>query len=624
MLAATVALSSVVAVAPVKAKAEESIVSAKSLGIFNSMDQYSNVSTHTFVTKNGDVYITNFGELTPTKVADLSDVKQIFYNEQNTYALLNNGDIYSMGSGTNGKLGDGTTNTRLNSFKKVDGISNVESLVVSSTSIFAITVNKELYSWGMSGRTGHDGSSDIHVPTKIPGLSGVEKVFSNGEVTFVTLDNGEVYAWGISSVGALASGVQVSTFKTPTKINGLNNIKSIFLGNNPKSYFAVSKSGDVYSWGMSDKGVLGLGNVTSAFTPTKVNISNAKSLTVGPWNVYVVTNSGDAYTWGFGQHSLGLGHYNTVKTPTKIDSLSDIRAIIPTGRSAVFAITNTNDVYSWGGNESGQLGHGDKEPLLLPKKISELKDIDSINYSSNNSNGGESIMALSSSGEVFAMGLNNFGQLGLGNKLNYSTPQKLSLFTATEIEPEVPEAPSESEVNKDAGFTITNSGLHLEVDMQNLKPLINPENIASGSFAENIADIRSLIVKDFTGTNQGWSVYMSAKQIEEIAPKDGFKGGTVAIKFPIGVLSLESSLISSPIFNVNANLTSLDSGTPQKFAWAAPGAGSGENSLPSDGDFKIKVKNLSSVSKIVDPINYPDVATPYETTVNFTLVQGEL
>ncbi|WP_028393987.1 RCC1 domain-containing protein [Bacillus cihuensis] len=609
-LASSMALS-VVATVPMNVVKAEVVESGKSVGINNGF----NVRHNSFVvSKTGNVYV--WGEFyspTPTSLTGVSDVKEIFHTTSNTYFLTNSGDVYAVGANSFSQAGSKSEGTNITVPIKTN-ISNVQSISGNGETIFAVTNDNEAYAWGNGGNKvlGLGTTDNMDVPTKMNSLSDVKEVKVSDTTALAVTLTGEVYVWG---------NYEGTSLLLPKKIEGLSDVKTVSVKNN--QFIALKNDSTLYSWGKGANGTLGHGDVVDKSVPTKIEgISDVKSILMARHNAFALTNSGDVYSWGKNSEHGILGHGDLIDllVPKKISTLSNIKEIYASSvmyYDFMLALTNESEVYGWGGNDLYQLGLGDNAKRISPTKIPGLTNISEI------ISGGLHSLAITKSSEIYAWGYNHMGQIGLGNKnAKGVVPTKVEMFQASE--PDEPTVPTPTEINKDAGFSITNSGLHLEVDMQNLNPTINPENISSGSFAENIADVQSLKVKDFTGIDEGWSVYVSAKQIEEVSPVGGFKEGTAAIKLPTGVLSLESSLVSTPIFNVNTNLSSLDSGTPQKFAWAAPGAGAGENNLPSDGDFKVKIKNLSSVAKVVDPINYPDKATPYQTTVKFTLVQGEL
>ena len=71
----------------------------------------------------------------------------------------------------------------------------------------------------------------------------------------------------------------------------------------------------------------------------------------------------------------------------------------------------TGEVYSWGRGDYGQLGHGNKLHLELPKKIATIKP--GKNPVSHVSCGRSHAAAITEEGTVFVWGQNDNGQLGL-------------------------------------------------------------------------------------------------------------------------------------------------------------------------------------------------------------------
>ena len=76
-----------------------------------------------------------------------------------------------------------------------------------------------------------------------------------GENYNLSLDKeGNVWSWGAGLYGELGS--TATNISTPTKINGLSNIKNIACGNNTS--YAVTDKGEVYSFGLNANGEGGI------------------------------------------------------------------------------------------------------------------------------------------------------------------------------------------------------------------------------------------------------------------------------------------------------------------------------------------------------------------------------
>ncbi len=85
-----------------------------------------------------------------------------------------------------------------------------------------------------------------------------------------------------------------------------------------------------------------------------------------------------------------------------------------------------NEVYGWGLNDRGQLGLGNNLNQNSPQKLN-LRRIKKISC------GDYHTMALENSGQVYAWGCNKYGQLGSGNRISQNSPQKLNLLNIKKI-----------------------------------------------------------------------------------------------------------------------------------------------------------------------------------------------
>lgn len=135
-------------------------------------------------------------------------------------------------------------------------------------------------------------------------------------------------------------------------------------------------------------------------------------------------------------------------------------------------------------------------------------------------------------------------------------------------------------------------------------------------------------VVDARGTQEGWRVQAIAQQFAVVEPTSGFAEGTEAHSLPEGSLlfygpnsldrvgtgtsELPSNLVSDPVI--------LDNGSTLTVLRANEGEGMGEFDIGFDANaFEL---TLDPTTALVDQTNYPDMGTPYQTTVTWTLVSG--
>ena len=90
------------------------------------------------------------------------------------------------------------------------------------------------------------------------------------------------------------------------------------------------------------------------------------------------------------------------------------------------ALTDDGAVWSWGFGLFGELGHGDQQIRLLPKKVEALAGQRVVAVSA----GGEHSLALTADGAVFTWGDGGLGRLGHGEDLsNQLLPKKIEVWS---------------------------------------------------------------------------------------------------------------------------------------------------------------------------------------------------
>ena len=90
----------------------------------------------------------------------------------------------------------------------------------------------------------------------------------NGQ-TLVMLSDGSLRAWGDDRFGQLGDGA-TATEPSPVTIQPPAGVTYSRLASGGVSSFAVTTTGDVYSWGGGSKGQLGDGQTTTELTPVLI------------------------------------------------------------------------------------------------------------------------------------------------------------------------------------------------------------------------------------------------------------------------------------------------------------------------------------------------------------------
>ncbi|GMI11472.1 hypothetical protein TrLO_g5187 [Triparma laevis f. longispina] len=195
---------------------------------------------------------------------------------------------------------------------------------------------------------------------------------------------------------------------------------------------ALTGDGNLYSWGSSKWGQVGLGaSPQNPLKPTliKAGLSNKtiKSITCGSSHSACLTTSGDVYTWGRGFEGQ-TGHASSALEESVNDVITSVQLLpkcvsafvknpvkaVECGEKFTIVVCEDGSVWSWGEGGSGQLGCGRVTKQAVPKRVMEKCPLTGEKFVGASAGWGHTI-AWTENGEVWAWGLNAYGQLGLGD-----------------------------------------------------------------------------------------------------------------------------------------------------------------------------------------------------------------
>ena len=143
-------------------------------------------------------------------------------------------------------------------------------------------------------------------------------------------------------------------------------------------------------------------------------------------------NPGDVFSWGIGERGqLGHGDLENHKTPWPILGLQghEIGAIAAGEAHSIAASRDGKKVWAWGAGHYGQLGVGGLEPRLSPAPIDELEtqSIKQVACGANHSG------AVSDTGKIFTWGNGANSRLGNGLTDEQDTPQLVPALASTAL-----------------------------------------------------------------------------------------------------------------------------------------------------------------------------------------------
>ncbi|PIA41295.1 hypothetical protein AQUCO_02300219v1 [Aquilegia coerulea] len=252
-----------------------------------------------FLTRQGHVYTcgTNaHGQLghgdnvdrpTPKIVEALKGVGhvvQIAAGPSYTLAVMDDGTVYSFGSGTNFCLGHGEQHNELQpraiQFFKRRNI-HVVRVSAGDEHVVALDSNGYVYTWGKGycGALGHGDENDKTIPALLSSIKGhlVVQVCARKRKTFVLIENGSVYAFGWMAFGSLGFSDRGPSDKV-LKPQILDNLRAHHVSQISTGLYhtvVITNKGLIFGFGDNERGQLGHDSLRACRKPIQIEMEEA-------------------------------------------------------------------------------------------------------------------------------------------------------------------------------------------------------------------------------------------------------------------------------------------------------------------------------------------------------------
>jgi alpha-tubulin suppressor-like RCC1 family protein len=365
------------------------------------------------LTTTGEVYgcgLNQYGQLgdgnstnytAPVSIASGSfenkTIVSVVGGNNHSAALSSDGTVYTWGSNGSGQLGDGSTihnpaPANISSNGALAG-KTIRSLAAGNNHTLALTTDNQIVSWGSngSGQLGN-GSTTLSKTPVFVGIGGaltgetIVSVAAAGDTSFALTADGQVYGWGSGSNGLLGNGQTTFSSNSPILIaGGLAGKTVVSLAGTGSSCHALTADGLIYSWGYNGNGAIGDGTIVNALFPAQVagvfSSKKAVSIEAGAGHVLALSSDGLVYAWGTGSGGqLGNGATTNSQLPVLVALLAgkNIKSLGASGNSSI-ALTTDGAIYAWGENSAGQVADGtlvnrsNPTQVALPPALSGLK-----------------------------------------------------------------------------------------------------------------------------------------------------------------------------------------------------------------------------------------------------------
>lgn len=342
-------------------------------------------------------------------------VAQIDAGHSATCAVARDGTLYCWGHNSFGQLGlgdagDGTERDRP---ARVGTLSDWMTVMLGDDTTCGWQSDRTAWCWGdnTDGQHGLGDRVTRAVPQGLLSVAWMSYAYGLNDHACGLKDDATLWCWGENQFGQLGLG-DMDARVSPTQI-GTATWSAITPGGDHTC--GIQTDGSLWCWGLNDDGELGVGDVTARPVPTRVGTATWDRLWAGQHMHCGRQTGGNTYCWGAGQNGqLGIGAQEDRSSPVLLDP--------PTGWEVLAGaeihncgLRGDGTLWCWGQNAYGQLGRDTAGAYVItPEQVGTRTDWVDVGL------GQYHTCALRADGTVWCTGRNQYGQLGVGDRVDRS------------------------------------------------------------------------------------------------------------------------------------------------------------------------------------------------------------
>jgi alpha-tubulin suppressor-like RCC1 family protein len=294
----------------------------------------------------------------PQRVAIPARLVAISAGNQHSCALSAEGEMYCWGFGRFGQLGHGSFSDSPRPVR-VATQRRFRAMSAGATHTCAIASDGTLFCWGGNwhGQLGDSSLYNRSTPTPVASRNRFGSVAAGGIHSCAIDTSGAAWCWGSRSLGRLGLYPPPATDQlSPAKLVGTPRFRAIAAW---VQTCAISRSGEVYCWGLGDQNAGGSGVPASVAAPRKIPLdAPATQLDVGPQSACIVAESTDLLCWE-NSNSLSGPQDAVSRSPLPRPLGTGVRWFSAGGNDFVnhaCTLGAKSELRCWGNNAWAQLG----------------------------------------------------------------------------------------------------------------------------------------------------------------------------------------------------------------------------------------------------------------------------
>ncbi|OCG69971.1 hypothetical protein A9G43_08645 [Gilliamella sp. Occ3-1] len=258
--------------------------------------------------------------------------------------------------------------------------------------------------------------------------------------TGITLENGDVWVWGFRNAGVQGNGIShVNNEKAPpARVEFFANkgLSITQLAAGIYHIIALDEKGNVWGWGQNgyhEASGNGNGGAYPSLPILVLENENVVMIGTGEYTSYALTKSGDVYTWGHGIYGqMANGEQKAVNDVYKVPrEYFNNRPVVLLGAAyeSGYAINDAGEIFGWGDDEDNAFGIDNyphahvyrSRPIQITNLPSGVRGKDIVYIAG----GDRYTVFLTSSGNVYGMGEGSYLGMGIPYGKKVTTPRRI-------------------------------------------------------------------------------------------------------------------------------------------------------------------------------------------------------
>jgi hypothetical protein len=266
-------------------------------------------------------------------------------------------------------------------------------------------------------------------PVQVGADTNWSKINSFGGGGFAAIKTtGTLWTWGSNDLGEAGQNAFGSSNRrsSPTQVGTGTNWSKI--SGSGSGNGAIKTDGTLWVWGSNTNGATGQNDSPSnnRSSPTQVGTGTDWSEIAGGYEgFYAIKTNGTLWAWGRGLGGrLGLNHTNYRSSPTQVGTDTNWSKLLAEGCTFQVALKTNGTLWSWGQNYYGNLGLNDTANRSSPTQIGALTTW------LTGGGGYGAAGAIKTDGTLWTWGDGANGKLGSNNLIARSSPVQVGASTS--------------------------------------------------------------------------------------------------------------------------------------------------------------------------------------------------